>query len=129
MGFLDHSTNNIIIDAVLTDRGRELLAANDGSFTVARYAFGDDEIDYSIIKKFGRTIGKEKIATTQFGDFIKYNAPKVEKLNKNIDEQYKFLRETILNVSERYSLKIDDNKINIFIKYLDFYNNMQLTVV
>tara|TARA_E500000331_G_C17255009_1_gene712725 strand:- start:285 stop:974 length:690 start_codon:yes stop_codon:yes gene_type:complete len=61
MGFLDHSTNNIIIDAVLTDRGRELLAANDGTFTVARYAFGDDEVDYTIIKKFGRTIGKEKI--------------------------------------------------------------------
>jgi len=61
MGFLDHSTNNIIIDAVLTDRGRELLAANDGTFTIARYAFGDDEVDYTIIKKFGRTIGKEKI--------------------------------------------------------------------
>lgn len=61
MGFLDHSTNNIIIDAVLTDRGRQLLAANDGTFTIVRYAFGDDEVDYSIIKKFGRTIGKEKI--------------------------------------------------------------------
>ena len=61
MGFLDHSTNNIIIDAVLTDRGRELLAANDGSFRIVRYAFGDDEVDYTIIKKFGRTIGKEKI--------------------------------------------------------------------
>ena len=61
MGFLDHSTNNIIIDAVLTDRGRELLAANDGTFTIARYSFGDDEVDYTIIKKFGRTIGKEKI--------------------------------------------------------------------
>ncbi len=61
MGFLDHSTNNIIIDAVLTDRGRELLAANDGSFRIVRYSFADDEVDYSIIKKFGRTIGKEKI--------------------------------------------------------------------
>ena len=61
MGFLDHSTNNIIIDAVLTDRGRELLAKNDGSFRVVRYAFADDECDYTIIKKYGRTIGKEKI--------------------------------------------------------------------
>ena len=40
MGFLDHSTNNIIIDAVLTDRGRELLAANDGSFRIVKFAFG-----------------------------------------------------------------------------------------
>lgn len=61
MGFLDHSTNNVIIDAVLTDRGRELLAKNDGSFRVVRYAFADDEVDYTVIKKYGRTIGKEKI--------------------------------------------------------------------
>jgi len=61
MGFLDHSTNNIIIDAVLTDKGRQLLARNDGSFSITRFAFGDDEVDYSIIQKFGRTVGKEKI--------------------------------------------------------------------
>jgi len=61
MGFLDHSTNNIIIDAVLTDRGRQLLARNDGSFQITRFSFGDDEVDYSIVKKFGRTVGKEKI--------------------------------------------------------------------
>ena len=30
MGFLDNSTNNIILDAVLTDYGREALAANGG---------------------------------------------------------------------------------------------------
>ena len=28
MGFLNHSTNNIIIDAVLTEKGRELLSRN-----------------------------------------------------------------------------------------------------
>ena len=61
MGFLDHSTNNIIIDAVLTDKGRELLAKNNGSFQVVHYAFGDDEVDYTLIRKFGRTVGKEKI--------------------------------------------------------------------
>ncbi len=61
MGFLNHSTNNIIIDAVLTERGRELLARNDGSFNISSFIFGDDEVDYSIIKKYGLTIGKEKI--------------------------------------------------------------------
>ena len=61
MGFLDNSTNNIIVDAVLTDLGRELLAQNDGSFSIVKFAFGDDEVDYGIIKKFGRTVGKEKI--------------------------------------------------------------------
>lgn len=61
MGFLDHSTNNIIIDAVLTDTGRRLLARNDGSFSIEKFALADDEIDYTIIKKYGRLIGKEKI--------------------------------------------------------------------
>ena len=61
MGFLDHSTNNIIIDAVLTDIGRAFLARNDGSFSITKFALGDDEVDYTIIEKFGRTVGKEKI--------------------------------------------------------------------
>lgn len=61
MGFLNHATNNIIIDAVLTERGRELLARNDGSFNISSFVFGDDEVDYSIIRKYGITIGKEKI--------------------------------------------------------------------
>jgi hypothetical protein len=61
MGFLDHSTNNIIVDAVLTDTGRLTLAKNDGSFVISKFAFGDDEVDYGIIQKFGPTVGKEKI--------------------------------------------------------------------
>ena len=61
MGFLDHSTNNIIIDAVLTDLGRQFLSRNDGSFSIVKFALADDEVDYSIIEKLGRTVGKEKI--------------------------------------------------------------------
>ena len=61
MGFLDHSTNNIIVDAVLTDLGRQSLARNDGSFNIYQFAVGDDEVDYNIIQQYGRTVGKEKI--------------------------------------------------------------------
>jgi len=61
MGFLDNSTNNIIIDAVLTDTGRRKLADNNGSFKIAFFSLADDEVDYTIIQKFGRTVGKEKI--------------------------------------------------------------------
>lgn len=61
MGFLDHSTNNIIVDAVLTDTGREFLAANKGDFKIAFFSLSDDEVDYTIIEKFGRSVGKEKI--------------------------------------------------------------------
>jgi len=59
MGFLDHSTNNIIVDAVLTDLGRQALA--NGTFQISQFSLGDDEVDYTIIEKFGRTVGKEKI--------------------------------------------------------------------
>ena len=61
MGFLDHSTNNIIVDAVLTDIGRQALARNDGSFSIYQFSLADDEVDYGIIQEFGRTVGKEKI--------------------------------------------------------------------
>jgi len=62
MGFLDHSTNNIIVDAVLTDVGREKLAdASAAKNFIVTYGFADDEIDYSLITKYGVIVGKEKI--------------------------------------------------------------------
>lgn len=61
MGFLAHETNNMILDAVLTDVGRQFLSRNDGSFSIIKFSLADDEVDYSTIQKFGRTVGKEKI--------------------------------------------------------------------
>jgi len=61
MGLLDHSTNNIILDAVLTDYGRQQLAAANNAFSITYFALGDDEVDYRVVKKYGRAVGKEKI--------------------------------------------------------------------
>tara|TARA_R110000803_G_scaffold49679_8_gene103387 strand:- start:4489 stop:5178 length:690 start_codon:yes stop_codon:yes gene_type:complete len=61
MGFLQQDTNNIILDAVLTKEGRRRLAANNGSFQITHFSLGDDEVDYSVIKKYGRAVGREKI--------------------------------------------------------------------
>lgn len=47
MGLLENS-GDILIDAVLTDVGREFLARNDGSFEIVRFSCGDDEIDYGL---------------------------------------------------------------------------------
>jgi len=58
---LDHTTNNIVLDAVLTDVGRQFLARNDGSFSISKFALADDEVNYNIIAKYGRTVGREKI--------------------------------------------------------------------
>jgi len=75
MGWLDNSTNNIILDAVLTDYGRQALARNDGSFRITKFSLADDEVNYGIITKYGRTIGREKIErNTENEDLIrKYN--------------------------------------------------------
>jgi hypothetical protein len=46
MGFLNNSV--ISVDAILTRKGRELLAKNDGSFRRTQYALSDDEVDYTL---------------------------------------------------------------------------------
>ena len=89
MGFLDHSTNNIIVDAVLTDKGREALAKNDGSFNIYQFALGDDEVDYAVIQQFGRTVGKEK---------IEKNTPIIEALTAGSVS----LRNKLLSVSNEF---------------------------
>jgi hypothetical protein len=42
------SNEFVTIDAVLTRKGRELLARNDGSFRITQFALADDEIDYTL---------------------------------------------------------------------------------
>jgi hypothetical protein len=38
----------VTVDAVLTTKGRELLARNDGSFRITQFSLSDDEIDYTL---------------------------------------------------------------------------------
>lgn len=46
MGYL--SNTSVTIDAILTKKGRELLARGDGSFKITQFALSDDEIDYTL---------------------------------------------------------------------------------
>ncbi len=50
MAFLDNS-GDIILDAVLTDTGRFRLAKGDGSFKIAKFALGDDEVNYELYNR------------------------------------------------------------------------------
>ena len=50
MAFLNNS-GDIILDAVLTDLGRQRLARGDGSFRITKFALADDEIDYTLYNK------------------------------------------------------------------------------
>ncbi len=73
----------MILDAVLTDVGRQFLARNDGSFSIHKFALGDDEINYAVIGKYGRTVGSEK---------IEKNTPVFEALtNQAIAQKYKLI--------------------------------------
>jgi len=42
------SSTSVVVDAILTKKGRELLAKNDGSFRITQFSLADDEIDYTL---------------------------------------------------------------------------------
>jgi len=46
MAYLNNSV--VTVDAILTSKGRQLLAKNDGSFKITQFALADDEIDYTM---------------------------------------------------------------------------------
>ena len=46
MGVLDNTT--ITVDAILTKKGRELLAQGEGKFKITKFALADDEVDYKL---------------------------------------------------------------------------------
>jgi hypothetical protein len=46
MGYLNNSV--VTVDAILTTKGRQLLAQNDGAFRITQFALADDEIDYTL---------------------------------------------------------------------------------
>ena len=46
MGYLNNQI--VTVDAILTKKGRELLAKGNGTFNITQFALGDDEIDYTM---------------------------------------------------------------------------------
>jgi hypothetical protein len=46
MAILNPTT--VTVDAILTTKGRELLARNDGSFQITQFSLADDEVDYTM---------------------------------------------------------------------------------
>ena len=80
MAFLDSST--AVIDAILTRKGRELLARNDGSFQITKFDFGDDEINYQLYDATK--------ATDQDADIL--NLPVLEPVsNENVALLYRLI--------------------------------------
>lgn len=50
MAYLNNSV--VTVDAILTSKGRQLLAKNDGSFKITQFALADDEIDYTMYNPY-----------------------------------------------------------------------------
>jgi hypothetical protein len=46
MGYLNNSV--VTVDAILTTKGRQLLAQSNGTFRITQFALADDEIDYTL---------------------------------------------------------------------------------
>jgi hypothetical protein len=42
------SNTSVVVDAILTKKGRELLSRNDGSFQITQFSLADDEVDYTL---------------------------------------------------------------------------------
>ena len=71
MGYLDNSS--ITVDAILTKKGRELLARGRDEFRITHFALADDEVDYDLYNT------EHPLGTAYYGAAIE-NMPVVEAL-------------------------------------------------
>ena len=71
MGYLNNST--VTVDAILTKKGRELLARGRDEFKITQFALADDEIDYDLYNP------DHPLGTAYYGAAIE-NMPVVEAL-------------------------------------------------
>lgn len=104
MAFIDRE-GDIIVDAVLTDLGREKLARNDGSFKIVSYTFGDDEIDYGL---FNAT------TSSALSDQEILNMPVFEaNVNERLNLNYPMMIITNPNLKYLPNLATDNSTITI----------------
>ena len=71
MAILNNTT--VTVDAILTTKGRELLARNDGSFQITQFSLADDEVDYDLYNP------EHPLGTAYYGAAIE-NMPVTEAL-------------------------------------------------
>jgi len=105
MGYLNNATT--VLDAVLTKKGRELLARGQNEFQITKFALADDEIDYSLWNE------TNSLGTDYYGKIIE-SLPLLEPTsNANTTMRYKLVtREagtnkmaSIYNVEDSYTVE------------------------
>ena len=83
MGYLDNSS--ITVDAILTKKGRELLAKGRDFFVISQFALADDEVDYELWNP------AHPLGSDYYGIIIE-NMPVVEAVtDENYSLRYKLL--------------------------------------
>ena len=103
MGFLDNS-GDIILDAVLTDLGRKKMA--DGTFSITKFAVGDDEIDYGLYNK-------NNAAGSAYYDLEILQTPIMEAFTQtNAGINYGLLTNTATNILYLPVMDINTKSIN-----------------
>lgn len=106
MAFLDNS-GDIILDAVLTDTGRMRLAKGDGSFKIVKFAFADDEIDYSLYRNANNVNGTHPSGSAYF-DLEILQSPVLEAFTNNTAT----LRSKLLSIPQTNLLYLPVLKLN-----------------
>ena len=134
MGYLNNATT--VLDAVLTKKGRELLARGQNEFQITKFALADDEVDYSLWNE------TNSLGTDYYGKIIE-SLPLLEPTaNANTTMRYKLVtREagtnkmssflyafTILNSSIAFLTTAGSDVAPSSINYATSNQNMSQTV-
>jgi len=106
MAFLDNS-GDIILDAVLTDTGRFRLAKGDGTFKVAKFAFGDDEIDYQLFRNNNHPLGGHPSGSAYY-DLEILQTPSLEAFTNNTS----MLKSKLVSINKNNLLFMPMMKLN-----------------
>ena len=106
MAFLDNS-GDIILDAVLTDAGRKRLARGDGSFSIAQYAFGDDEINYALYQNANHPDGAHASGSAYY-DLEIIQTPVLESFTNNSST----MKSTLMSLSTNNFFYLPVLKLN-----------------
>ena len=104
MGYLNNSS--VTIDAILTNKGRELLAMGRDEFKITQFALSDDEIDYDLWNP-AHTLG-----TAYYGSVIE-NLPMVEAL----PDETQMMKYKLLTLPKKTTripvIELDTNNVDL----------------
>ncbi|MAF24241.1 hypothetical protein CL634_01445 [bacterium] len=106
MAFLDNS-GDIILDAVLTDTGRFRLARGDGTFKIAKFALGDDEINYGLYRNANHEDGAHSSGSAYY-DLEILQTPVLEAFTNNTS----MLKSRLISISRTNLLYLPKLKLN-----------------